>query len=204
MLHENWRWRPGYRALQARLAEASPPKTFNFQCSSAGLLPAPDGTYPALQRQPFLAKLDRLIVFELLGHHLDVLHCLFGDVQILAARTERRCQAVIGEDFATVEVRAGATRGRLTGSFTKRGALTRPMDRLSLDGEVVISDMVLDWRGHRQEWTFDAAYQQSYDACIAHFVTCLQNDVPFATPAAHGIQLLDWIAEIYQLAHEKR
>ena len=75
MVHENWRWRAPYRALADALAlgQVQPVVGFDFRVASSGLLRDADGRYPALERQPFFARLDRFLVIEVLVHHLDTL-----------------------------------------------------------------------------------------------------------------------------------
>lgn len=200
MLHENWRWRPTYRALKAHLAERPKPDTFDFRCESSGLCLSQSGTYPALERQPFLAELDRLIVFELLGHHIDVLSFLFGPVEILSAQTQRRCPAVKGEDSARIELVAGGVTGWLTGDFAASEAPPRPRDTLALDGRPVVIDWTLDTGGNERRWNADDGYQKSYDACIAHFASGTLSGGSYETPVPHGVTLLRAIEEVYALS----
>ena len=199
MLHENWRWRPTYRALKAHLGDRPQPHSFEFRCESSGLCRAAEGTFPALERQPFLADLDRLIVFELLGHHIDVLTFLFGPVDILAARTQRRCPAVRGEDAARIDLVAGGVRGTLCGDFAVPDAPPRPRDTLTLDARDVVTDWSLDLDGAIRTWSAEDGYQESYDACIAHFASCTLTSRPYETPVEHGVSLLQAIEAVYRL-----
>ena len=203
MLHENWRWRQPYRHLKAWLETHGPPKDFRFATMSAGLMPTADGRRPALERQPFLADLERLLVFEILIHHLDVCQYLFGAVEIIAAETRRRCPAVKGEDFARIRLRCGEVEGLLTGDLCCEGAPPLPEDRLSLDGGR--SWRLQGWRLERPgiaplTWDREEGYQASYDACIAHFAQALERGTAFETPAAHGVRLLEQVERIYELS----
>ena len=200
MLHENWRWRPSFRALHQSLSGGPRPRRFEMRVESSGLCPDARGVCPALVRQPFLADLEHLLVFEILGHHLDVLSFLFGPVEILSAETRRRSDAVRGEDFARIELRAGGIDGRLTGDLMVADAPPRPRDRVMLDGRTVLFDWRLDLPGGLHAWDHDAGYQQSFDDCIGHFAARLQDGAPFETPLDHGLTLLEQIERVYALA----
>jgi predicted dehydrogenase len=45
---------------------------------TSGVLPGPDGLRPALERQPFMRREKRMLVAEVLIHHLDTLRMLLG------------------------------------------------------------------------------------------------------------------------------
>ncbi|MFI5019913.1 MAG: Gfo/Idh/MocA family protein, partial [Dongiales bacterium] len=80
MVHENWRFRPWYRSLKRWLesGEAGQLLQADMATLSSGLLPDATGRRPILERQPFMAKEERLMIAEVLIHHLDVLRWLFG------------------------------------------------------------------------------------------------------------------------------
>lgn len=200
MLHENWRWREPYRSLKRSLESREPPKTFHMRVVSSGLIPDASGRRPALVRQPFLAELERLLVFELLGHHLDVLSYLFGVLEVESAEIRRQTQAVRGEDFASISLRAGPCRGVLTGDFACAKAPPLPADRLSIDGAPVVDG----WRHLAQRGATasnaDDVYQRSYDQCIADFADCIRSGRAFETPVEHGVYLLEIVEEIYRRA----
>ncbi len=104
MVHENWRFRPYYRRLAAWLdAElAGEIVSIDFAFHSSGMIAGADGTRPALVRQPFFRSLDRLLVMEVLIHHLDTLRFLFGEFDLVAARLRRSNDDIIGEDSAVL------------------------------------------------------------------------------------------------------
>lgn len=202
MVHENWRWRGPYRCLKAALDDGrvSRPEHFEMRVESSGLLADQRGQYPALLRQPFLAHLDRLIVFELLIHHLDTLQFLFGPIEILSATIARRCPAVRGEDWAQIALRAGGVPGLLTGDFCVSGRPPVPEDRLRLDGNdgARVTGWTLEIPGEpARPGDQLGGYQKSYSDTIHHFVTCLTHDIPFETPATEGARLLEMFEAIY-------
>lgn len=203
MVHENWRWRPTYRALRAELDHMPRPSSFEMRVESSGLLPAPDGTLPALVRQPFFAGMPRLLVLEILIHHLDTLTFLLGPVEIVAARIERRCPAVLGEDKAEIGLTAGGVPGRLTGDLMVSGAPAMPVDRLSLDGPVPAR--IDDWSlqvgaAAPRHWDAAAGYEASYRGAVEHFTARLTDGGEFETPIGAGLAQLDAVESVYALA----
>ncbi|MEE4213129.1 MAG: Gfo/Idh/MocA family oxidoreductase [Parvularcula sp.] len=204
MLHENWRWRRPYRQLKAALAsgEVGWPQRFDMRVESAGLLPDADGALPALRRQPFFATLERLIVFELLIHHLDVLEFLFGPVRILGATLEHRCDHVVGEDRAEIRLRAGDVEGCLVGDFMVPGSPV-VQDRLWIDGGTapVIDDWSLHLPGKAPVVTDRAGgYQDSYTRTISHFADRIRTGTEFETTVSLGRHLLDLVEHVYSAA----
>ncbi|MEE4209796.1 MAG: Gfo/Idh/MocA family oxidoreductase [Parvularcula sp.] len=204
MLHENWRWRRPYRQLKAALVsgEIGMPQGFDMRVESAGLLPDADGTLPALRRQPFFTKLERLIVFELLIHHLDVLEFLFGPVRILGATLEHRCEHIVGEDRAEIRLRAGDAVGCLTGDFMVLGSPI-VQDRLWIGGDT--DPLIDDWSLHMpgkapNETDRLSGYQDSYTRTIAHFVGCIRSGTEFETTISRGRHLLDLVERVYGAA----
>ncbi|MBJ3774215.1 Gfo/Idh/MocA family protein [Acuticoccus mangrovi] len=205
MVHENWRWRGPYRSLAAALRRGTlwRPTHFHFDVASAGLLPDATGALPALARQPFFTTMPRLVVLELLIHHLDTLEFLFGPLTIDAARTARRCDRVAGEDLAVISLSAGGLTGELVGDLCRPHAPPMPRDRLTLFGPT---------RATVDGWTFAigpdrlfavdpvVGYQASYTAALQHFADCVATGAPFETPAEAGLQTLRHVERIYQLA----
>lgn len=205
MVHENYRWRHPYRRLKLAFASGDLPlpSGFEFRVESSGLLPDAEGRFPALERQPFMAGMPRLLVIELLVHHLDTLMYLFGDIRILSARLARRCPAVSGEDRAEIELTAGGIRGKLVADFCMPASPPVPRDRLWFPG--VAGPVVDGWTlslpiGAHREWDEEEAYQDSYTATNRHFVDALVTGSPFETPPEVALAVLDCVERIYEIA----
>ena len=83
MVHENWRFRGYYRDAAAWLREGRIGNVKQAQLTllTSGVLPGPDGLCPALERQPFMRRERRMLVAEVLIHHLDTLRMLLGPLQ---------------------------------------------------------------------------------------------------------------------------
>ena len=77
---------------------------------SSGLVRDASGRFPDLVRQPFMAHEKRLMIAEVLIHHIDVVRWLLGPLRLVAARTAHTVPEVAGETLATIflETAAGA------------------------------------------------------------------------------------------------
>lgn len=89
MVHENWRYRPHYRLMCDWIAAGriGQLREVTVRVCTSGLLPDAGGCLPALQRQPMLAGLDRMLLMEVMIHHIDALRMLVGDMTLLGAVT---------------------------------------------------------------------------------------------------------------------
>lgn len=208
MVHENWRFRPHYRQVKRWLEDGAlgVPVSSTMQMRSSGLLEDESGVMPQLVRQPFFSELKRLLIGEVLIHHLDVLRWLLGPLRVAAARAGRLCAAVRGEDHAVILLEGRQRWALLDSSLVVPGAPPTPSDRLELigtQGTVLLEGNVLRLNGKRNEsMTFDlvAGYGDSYAAAIAHFAAALTSDAAFETAPIDNLQTLALVEEAYALA----
>jgi predicted dehydrogenase len=209
MVHENWRFRPYYRQIRHWLSEKAMGEP--LQCCmtlfSSGMLPDANGTRPLLQRQPFIRTLDRMLVTEVLIHHLDTLRFLLGPLEVLDARIERSTPELRGENAATVILRTvSGARVMLMANVAAAGYPSALVDRLAIIGDA--GSINLDGPDLRiagkqtAALSYDLAvtYQQSYDAAIGHFVDCLQSGANFETGLADNLETLRIVESIYVMA----
>lgn len=81
-----------------------------------------------------------------------------------------------------------------------------PTDRLELIGEkasiIFDNDMqTIVGDAHRSiRFNLTAAYQQSYDSAIAHFIDALERDQPFETDRLDNLETQRLVSEVYRLA----
>ncbi len=213
MVHENWRFRSSYRQIKAWLDVGSIGRVESVRLSvtSSGLLRDGEGRYPALLRQPFLAKLPRLLVFEVLIHHIDVLRWLFGPLRVESARLSRQCPAVLGEDSAEIDFGTADSRQvRLAACLTDPLAPAHISDHLTItgdEGSITLADTRLSLEGARAEahaWDLSSLYHSAFDGALRHFVTRLAKGEPFETEAADNIAVLRLVEEVYRAAGRAR
>lgn len=210
MVHENWRFRAWYRQLKRWLDEgiAGGIRQVRLDFLSSGMLVGVDGRRPALVRQPFFARQQRLLVMEVLIHQLDTLRYLIGEMEVVAARLERSNDDIVAEDIAAITLRrrADGVLVQVTGNLATHGAPPTPRDQLrilgsagtlTLDGDTLRSHGLAE---RRAQFAADATYQGSYDAAIAHFVEALETATPFETSPADNLESLRLVEDIYRLA----
>ncbi len=208
MVHENWRFRPYYRELKAWLdaGVAGDIVSIRLDFHSSGMIPDVNGNRPALVRQPFFRGEKRLLVMEVLIHHLDSLRYLFGEFDLLSARLARSNDEIIGEDSAILSLgrRADGVPLNVSGNLAVHGAAPAPSDQLWIwgsDGTIHLDGTTLRLIGPRpRELSFDAAesYQAAYDGAIAHFVHGLRSGAPFETAATDNLETLRLVEAAYQ------
>ena len=212
MVNENWRYRAYFRRIaqwlqQGRLGTVTQVRLALWRSS---MLPrAEDGRVHSLTRQPFLARESRVLIAESLIHEIDVIRSLFGDVDVLACSTARTCDAIVGEDTATILLR---TRYGLPitidGVMTAAGHDVRAPDRFEIAGtrgSVVLENGALKLVGAEPEThVYDEAQvrQGCFDASIQHFVDQVRSGGPMWTSAQDQLESLRVMEDAYRLAGE--
>jgi D-apiose dehydrogenase len=209
MVHENWRFRAYYRKTAGWLRDGRLGDI--HQCRlvvrSSGMLPGPSGPAAALERQPFLQTLPRLIIAELLIHHLDVVRWLLGPLDVVAARAARTLDNITGETFATIllQTRKGSP-VIVEGNFAAGGYPPTIADELEIIGtsaSVVFRGGRLELLGvapEKHDFDLVAAYQGCFDSAIAHFVDCLETGKEFETNPIDNLETLRLVEQAYLAA----
>ena len=211
MVHENWRFRPHYRTIRAWIDEGrlGRIRTVVMEVLTSGLLPDERGALPALVRQPMLAGLDRMLVMEVLIHHVDVLRFLLGPLELEAARIGKRCEAIRGEDRAALLLRGpGDAPVSLIGDFMAHGHPAMLSDRLEIQGNAgtaTLRGSELRLLGRRPESsTLDLAadYRASYLGAITHFLDRLADDGMFETSPDDNLKTLEIVETAYRMGRD--
>jgi D-apiose dehydrogenase len=210
MVHENWRFRPYYRELKRWLDEGVPGEiqAIRLQFHSSGMIADANGVRPALVRQPFFRRERRLLVMEVLIHHLDTLRFLFGEFDLHAAQLGRSNNEILGEDSATLDLlrRADGVPLNVSGDLAVKGAPPAPTDQLWIKGsrgEIHLDGATLRLAGpNPRELVFDPgeSYQAAYDGAIAHFARQLSTGAPFETSAPDNLQTLRLVEAAYRIS----
>ena len=209
MVHENWRFRGYYRDAAAwlRAGRIGNVKQAQLTLLTSGVLPGPDGLRPALQRQPFMRGEKRMLVAEVLIHHLDTLRMLLGPLRVTAAGLSRTYAGMAGEDSAAIQMQA--ERGgsvAIFASFAAHGHPAVQVDRLEILGDagsIRLDGPLLSCAGTQPaELRYDLAaeYQGSYNRTIAHFVQCLRDGVAFETAPEDNLETLRLVEDCYRLS----
>jgi predicted dehydrogenase len=209
MVHENWRFRAYYRdaADWIRSGRIGDVSAARLTLVTSGTLPDADGKLPAIARQPFMCTEARMLVAEVLIHHLDTLRMLLGPLDVMAAALTRTCPDIAGEDGAVIHMRSHRGAGvSLFASFAAHGAPPSQADQLEIlgrSGAIRLDGPELRLTAaHSETRTYDlaATYQGSYDATIAHFVDALQSGAPFETSPEDNLQTLRLVEDCYRMS----
>jgi predicted dehydrogenase len=208
MVHENWRFRRYYREAKRWLDCGVAGRVLQGRMTllSSGLIPDANGKCPLLERQPFMRTLDRMLVAEVLIHHLDTLRYLLGPLTVAAARIARSSPEIRGEDHALIMLNtASGAPVILHGNMAAQGYPPALVDRVELFGEratIALEEGLLTATGPQPgKVRYDLAecYQESYDAAIAHFVDSLLSGAPFETRPSDNLETLKLVEQIYAL-----
>jgi predicted dehydrogenase len=210
MVNENWRYRAYFRRVATWLAAGRLGIVTQARIAlwRSNMLPrAEDGLVHSLTRQPFLAREERVLIAESLIHEIDVVRALFGEVEVLACTTARACDAIVGEDSATLLLRSAAgVPVTIDGVMTAAGHDRRAPDRLEIAGtrcSLVLDGAVLRLFGAEEEThRYDEAdvRQGCFDASIQHFADQLRSGGPFWTSAQDQLAGLKVMDDAYRMA----
>ena len=209
MVHENWRFRRYYRDAAAWVKEGRVGAVQQCQVTllTSGLLPDAADVRPALQRQPFMQGLRRMLVNEVLIHHLDTLRVLLGELRVTACRLGQSCADMAGEDNALITLAAESGAGAvLLGNMAAPGYPPTQADEMVLLGDagaIRLHGSVLECTGRapgRNEYDLAACYQDSYSGAIAHFANALKSGAPFETSPADNLRTLRLVEDCYALS----
>jgi predicted dehydrogenase len=209
MVHENWRFRGYYRDAAAWLREGriGTIKQAQLTLLTSGVLPGPDGLCPALERQPFMRRERRMLVAEVLIHHLDTLRMLLGPLRVTAARLSRSSDQLVGEDGAVIQLETDTGAAvSVFASFAAHGHPATQVDRLEILGDmgtISLDGARLACSGAAPgEQVYDLAieYQGSYSRTIAHFVQSLRDNTPFETAPQDNLETLRLVEDCYLLS----
>jgi predicted dehydrogenase len=209
MVHENWRFRGYYRDAASWLREGRIGNVKQAQLTllTSGVLPGPDGLRPALERQPFMRGEKRMLVAEVLIHHLDTLRMLLGPLRVTAASLSRTYSEMAGEDGAVIQMSADGGAGvSIFASFAAHGFPPTQVDRLDMLGEtgsMRLDGALLTCTGAapaKRRYDLAAEYQGSYNRTIAHFVQSLRDGTPFETAPEDNLETLRLVEDCYLLS----
>jgi predicted dehydrogenase len=206
MAHENWRFRGYYRDVASWLRQGRIGEVKQAQMLTSGVLPDTDGLPPTFDRQPFTRSEKRMLVANVLVHHLDTLRMLLGPLRVTAAALSCSHADITGEDGAVIQMKAergGAV--SVFASFAAHGYPAAQIDRLEILGEtraIRLDGNTLVCSGERpaeQHYDLVLEYQSSYNRAIAHFVQALTDNTSFETAPEGNLETLRLVEDCYRL-----
>jgi len=212
MVHENYRFRPHYLMMaqwlkQGRVGRITQAR-MTVRCQ--GMIEV-GGTAPfLLNRQPYLKDFPRLLIFEVLIHHLDALRVLLGPLTVHAAQVTRINRDLAGEDAAVIVLRgAEGLIAVLDGNISAPGFGPLPADRLEIHGTrgslVFDRDRLYMADSAEPPVEFDLArnYQLCFTAAVAAFVDGIRSGRAFPTDRLDNLETLRLMEAAYVAAGVK-
>ncbi len=209
MVHENYRFRPHYAEVAARVkaGEVGNVRHARLTVRSSSMMDYPGRTPFLLGRQPYLATFERLLVFEILIHHLDALRAILGEMSVESASFDRVNPGLSGEDAAIVRLReAFGAVVVVDANISALGYPPLPIDRLEIlgDGDTLVLDgaelRLLSRKDPVTVHDLKANYQACFTGAVSEFVNGLRTGAPFATDRLDNIETLRLMEAIYRIA----
>lgn len=218
MVHENFRFRPWFRAAKTALdaGRIGEPFYLRSDLRLAGTVPTARHPEPwSLARQPFFRQMPRLLVLESMIHQIDVARFLLGaEPTAVVAMLRRVSPEVMGEDLASLMLRFPSAHAVLERSYATLGEADPPAvsEELRVEGTNGLlrvlrdgtTEIVTETAAGRSEARLDVdltdAYARSYTATIAHFAAALRDGTPFETGPADNLRTLDATLAAYRSA----
>ena len=158
-------------------------------------------------RQPFFLHERRLLVNEVLIHHLDTMRVLLGHLTVTAARLGRTYEDMAGEDNALIAMTAtsGAAAVVLANLAAPGFPPTQADEMLAIGttGSIRLHGNRLERIGAApevREYDLAECYQGAYDAVIAHFVDSVRTGKAFETTPEDNLETLRLVEDAYRLS----
>ncbi len=209
MVHENFRFRPHYLEARKWIAKGriGEIRQARLAVRSGGMLSIAGETPALLRRQPYLQGFPRLIIFEVLIHHLDVFRALLGPLTVLWSRIAKVNPALVGEDVAVIVLSGkGGLTCVLDGNMSAAGYPALSVDRLEVMGSMgtLLFDtdrLVLVGSGEPPtRYDLQKNYQVSFTQAIQEFVHGLRTGAPFPTDRLDNLETLKLMESCYVAA----
>lgn len=217
MIHENWRFRPWYRAMKSVIESGAIGRPIRLRIAHRDTR--------ALRRegfaeQPFLESRPRLILMEMGCHLVDTARFLFGEIARVTAQTWRSGRGHPGEDVASLllDFETGAA-GLLDMSWCAHPTIARPEWALNetavegTDGLLELQDdgslRLRDNAGATRLINvplppFDEVYVDAYVRTQAHFIEGLVPGAAHETDGSDTLRTMDAVWAAYRSAEEGR
>lgn len=217
MVHENWRFRPWYRALRAEIDAGTVGRPVRLRLAHRDTRALRPGGF---SDQPFLASRPRLILLEMGCHLVDTARYLMGEVRSVSATLGRFGPGHPGEDLATLNLRfATGAVGLLDMSWCAPADLARPewalnesavegtagALRVRPDGSLAL--VTLDGLTETRPVAMppdDEVYVAGYAATQRHFLEGLRAGTDHETSGADTLKTMDVVWAGYRSAEEGR
>lgn len=206
MIHENYRFRPHYAQVADWVAQGrvGAPRHARLTVRSSSMVAYPGEKPFLLDRQPYLGAFKRLLVFEVLIHHLDALRAIFGEMEVVSAQLDQINPQLKGEDVALITLHAAS--GALIvvdANISALGYPPLPTDRLEVLGDkdtLVLDRERLSLLSRADDPVIHdlaANYQACFTNAVSAFVHGLRSGEPFPTDRLDNLRTLKLMEAVY-------
>jgi D-apiose dehydrogenase len=217
MIHENWRFRPWYRALRALIDSGAIGRPIRVRIAHRDTRALrPDGFVD----QPYQAAMPRLILMDMGCHLIDTARYLMGEIVSVSATTGRFGRENAGEDVAMLAVSfASGALGSLDFSWCAAPDRARPqwaLNETAVEGSEATARVMTDGslelisptgKIERRSVALppdDLVYVDGYAATQRHFIEGLLSGRDHETSAADNLKTMDVVWTAYRSAEEGR
>jgi D-apiose dehydrogenase len=199
MVHENYRYRPHYVEIKRWLDQGTigAPLQVRMTVRSQGMISVNGEAAFLLNRQPYLKNFKRLLFFEVLIHHLDILRVLLGLLSVRHCSISRINAELTGEDAGVAVLRsASGVDVVLDGNISCPGSGPLPVDRLEIAGTtgtlLFDRDRLSLLGSSTPPMQFDLVknYQICFTRSIEDFAAGLLSGQPFQTDRLDNLETL--------------
>jgi D-apiose dehydrogenase len=217
MIHENWRFRPWYRAMRSEIIAGAIGRPIRLRLAHRDTRALrPDG----FAVQPYLAVTPKMILMDMGCHLIDTARYLLGEIQTVSATIGHFGPHGVGEDVVMLALRfvngtlgwldlnwcAAPESARLEWALNETvvegtaGSLRLltdgSLERMSLNGERERKPVALPAN--------DQVYVEGYLATQRHFIEGLIAGYEHETRASDNLKTMDAIWAAYRSAEEGR
>ncbi len=217
MIHENWRFRPWYRALRALIDSGSIGRPIRVRIAHRDTRAVRPGGF---SDQPYQAAMPRMLLMDMGCHLVDTARYLMGEIQSVSATIGRFGRDNIGEDVAMLAVSfASGALGWLDFSWCAAPDRARPewaLNETVVEGSDatvrVMTDGSLELisssgKAERRPVALppdDLVYVDGYAATQRHFIEGLLSGHDHETSASDNLKTMDVVWAAYRSAEERR
>jgi predicted dehydrogenase len=217
MIHENWRYRPWYRAMRALIDQGAIGRPIRLRIAHRDTRALRTGGFAD---QPYQATMPRLILMDMGCHLVDTARFLLGEIRSVSATIGRFGQANVGEDVATLSVTfAAGALGLLDFSWCAAPDRARPewaLNETVVEGSAATVRLMTDGSlelespsGHRERRPValpanDQVYVDGYAATQRHFMEGLLTGAEHETSASDNLKTMDVVWAAYRSAEAGR
>jgi len=218
MICENWRWFIWFRTIRDILNSGEIGEVKYARLTSHSWSTIPKGENPPLlleDPQSYLKDMERLIIYELGIHFIDVFRFLFGDANSVYARTGKMSWQIAGEDLALIILDFGRMYGIIDINWCSRYRKNeQESEEMLIEGSK--GSIVLDEQGRIQivrgdgkinlpeyDWKGETKLQTHF-RLHKHFVEGILENKPFQTDARDNIKTLEIALKSYDSAQDNK